>query len=46
MTNATLADTNTGTVRMTAGERAGIPPRRMDFEFTDETTRYWYGDNA
>ena len=32
--------------RITAGERAGIPPRRMDFEFADETTRYWYGDNA
>lgn len=32
--------------RMTAGERAGIPPRRMDFEFPADTTRYWYGDNA
>ncbi|WP_296982589.1 MULTISPECIES: metal-dependent hydrolase [unclassified Thalassolituus] len=28
--------------RMTAGERAGIPPRRMDFEFADNTQRYWY----
>ncbi|APR68258.1 MULTISPECIES: metal-dependent hydrolase [Thalassolituus] len=46
MTQATLADTNTGNVRMTAGERAGIPPRRMDFEFSEDTNRYWYGDNA
>ena len=35
-----------GTPRITAGERAGIPPRRMDFEFPDETTKYWYGDSA
>lgn len=35
-----------GTPRITAGERVGIPPRRMDFEFPDETTKYWYGDSA
>lgn len=34
------------TVRMTAGERVGIPPRRMDFQFADDTKRYWYADNA
>lgn len=51
MTNAATATEVTitptsGKVRMTAGERAGIPPRRMDFEFSEETTRYWYGNNA
>lgn len=28
-------------VRITAGERAGIPPRRMDFEF-DKESKYWF----
>jgi predicted metal-dependent hydrolase len=43
-----MADTATAkpTTRMTAGERAGIPPRRMDFNFDDDTKRYWYADNA
>ncbi|HCG80392.1 MAG TPA: metal-dependent hydrolase [Oceanospirillales bacterium] len=42
----TEAATQTSTTRMTAGERAGIPPRRMDFKFGDDTKRYWYADNA
>ena len=42
----TEAATTSTTTRMTAGERAGIPPRRMDFEFGDDTKRYWYADNA
>ena len=42
----TEAATPTSTTRMTAGERAGIPPRRMDFKFGDDTKRYWYADNA
>ena len=47
MTTATQTQTiGKGAPRITAGERAGIPPRRMDFEFPAETTRYWYGDNA
>jgi len=43
-----MADTATSkpTTRMTSGERAGIPPRRMDFKFADDTKRYWYADNA
>ena len=40
------ANANNDSVRMTAGERAGIPPRRMDFQFADDTKRYWYADNA
>ena len=44
-THSTVAP-STSKPRMTAGERAGIPPRRMDFEFAEETTRYWYGNNA
>ena len=49
MTNAATHSTvapSTSKPRITAGERAGIPPRRMDFEFAEETTRYWYGNNA
>lgn len=42
MTNAT--DTKKAP-RMTAGARVGIPPRRMDFEFSEETPRYWYADS-
>tara|TARA_Y100000296_G_scaffold18883_1_gene22535 strand:+ start:293 stop:1234 length:942 start_codon:yes stop_codon:yes gene_type:complete len=37
---------NQGSRRITAGERAGIPPRRMDFDFPAETTKYWYGNSA
>ena len=44
--NHTATSPNTNKVRITAGERAGIPPRRIDFEFAEETTRYWYGNNA
>ena len=40
MTHASTADA--GTVRQTAGAKANIPPRRMDFEFADDTKRYWY----
>ncbi len=43
MTHASTADA--GTVRQTAGAKANIPPRRMDFEFADDTKRYWYKDN-
>ncbi len=42
MTNAT--DTKKAP-RMTAGARVGIPPRRMDFEFSEETPRYWYANS-
>lgn len=45
VTEATITPTS-GKIRITAGERAGIPPRRMDFEFSEETTHYWYGNNA
>lgn len=45
MTTAT-ATTTTSPVRQTAGERVGIPPRRMDFEFAEDTKRYWYRDSA
>ena len=45
MTTTTATET-TKKVRMTAGERAGIPPRRMDFEFGEDTKRYWYADNS
>ncbi len=43
MTHASTADA--GTVRQTAGAKANIPPRRMDFEFADDTKRYWYKDS-
>lgn len=43
MTTMTQAQ---GTRRITAGERVGIPPRRMDFDFPEKTTKYWYGDSA
>ncbi len=46
MTTTATATAPTGKVRMTAGERAGIPPRRMDFEFSEESKRYWYADNS
>ena len=39
MTNAATHSTvapSTSKPRITAGERAGIPPRRMDFEFAEE----------
>ncbi|MBE0482387.1 MAG: metal-dependent hydrolase [Bacterioplanes sp.] len=42
MTNAT--DTKKAP-RLTAGARVGIPPRRMDFEFSEETPRYWYANS-
>lgn len=42
MTHATIADT---AVRQTAGAKANIPPRRMDFVFADDTKRYWYKDS-
>ncbi|MEC8443753.1 MAG: metal-dependent hydrolase [Pseudomonadota bacterium] len=46
MTHTTVVQPQTPKApRMTAGERAGIPPRRMDFEFASDTPRYWYGDN-
>ena len=39
----TQADTATPSAsRQTAGAKANIPPRRMDFEFADDTSRYWY----
>ncbi len=41
MTDVSIAANNTGTVRMTAGERVGIPPRRMDFEFSADSEKYW-----
>lgn len=44
MTTATA--TQAKAPRLTAGERVGIPPRRMDFEFSEETKRYWYRDSA
>ena len=37
---------DTRDVRQTAGAKANIPPRRMDFVFADETKRYWYKDSA
>jgi predicted metal-dependent hydrolase len=43
MTQASTADSTP--VRQTAGAKANIPPRRMDFEFADETKRYWYKDS-
>ena len=46
MTTTATATAPTGKVRMTAGERAGIPPRRMDFEFSEDSKRYWYADNS
>ena len=48
MTQLSTADKSTDTQphpqqrRQTAGERANIPPRRMDFEFAEQTPRYWY----
>lgn len=41
MSEVSIASTNTGQPRMTAGERAGIPPRRMDFEFSADSEKYW-----
>lgn len=40
MTQASTADANP--IRQTAGAKANIPPRRMDFEFAEDTKRYWY----
>ena len=46
MTQVALDTPNASTVRITAGERAGIPPRRMDFEFTtDDSSKYWFDGN-
>ena len=42
----TTATNETQPKRLTAGERVGIPPRRMDFEFAETTKRYWYRDSA
>ncbi|MFY9178725.1 MAG: metal-dependent hydrolase [Venatoribacter sp.] len=38
-TQATLDANN---LRQTSGEKAKIPPRRMDFTFAEDTKRYWY----
>jgi len=46
MTTTATANATPRKVRMTAGERAGIPPRRMDFEFSEDSKRYWYADNS
>lgn len=43
MTQASTA-ANAG-ARQTAGAKANIPPRRMDFVFADDTKRYWYKDS-
>ena len=43
MTQASTAGVNP--VRQTAGAKANIPPRRMDFVFADDTKRYWYKDS-
>lgn len=40
-TQATAATT----IRQAAGEKANIPPRRMDFVFAEDTKRYWYKDS-
>lgn len=40
-TQATAATT----LRQAAGDKAKIPPRRMDFVFAEDTKRYWYKDS-
>ncbi|GGY54657.1 hypothetical protein GCM10011297_29330 [Bacterioplanes sanyensis] len=44
----TTTQTNEATTakRQTAGAKVGIPPRRMDFTFADNTQRYWYKGSA
>lgn len=44
MTQAT-AQASSQPMRQTAGEKANIPPRRMDFVFAEDTKRYWYRDS-